>query len=141
MTLDLATRGAAAVRPVSELAQREFDLDDIGPEARAHLKDHLFEDLLQLERHEAKERNALLEELQDFAASIREHREPRVTGQQGREVLAVAEQILQAIEKHRWDGSSDGRIGPHAMPTAPILRGPHWSRPPIDVPQRRREAG
>ena len=133
VTLDLATRAAAAVRPVSELAQREFDLDDVGPEARAHLKDHLFEDLLQLERHEAKERNALLEELQDFAASIREQREPRVTGQQGREVLAVAEQILLAIGKHRWDGSNDGRIGPacHACR-------PNSPRPALVAPADRR---
>jgi predicted dehydrogenase len=140
VTLDMATRTAAAIRPVSELSQREFDLDDVGPEARAHLKDHLFEDLLPLERHEAEEKNALLEELNDFAASIREHREPRVTGQQGRNVLAVAERILQAMHEHRWDGNRDGRMGPHAMPAAPILRGPHWPRP-IESPQRRREAG
>ncbi len=140
VTLDMANRTAAAVRPVSELLQREFDLDDVGPDARAHLKDHLFEDLLQLERFEAPEKNALLEELNDFATSIREHREPRVTGQQGREVLAVAEQILEAIHQHRWDGRADGRNGPHVMPASPILRGPHWPRP-IDMPQLRREAG
>jgi predicted dehydrogenase len=140
VSLDFASRAAATVRPVTELLQREFDLDDISPETRTHLKEHLFEDLLQLERCEAAEKNALLEELNDFAASIHEEREPRVTGQQGRDVLAVAEQILEAIDRHQWDGNSDGRIGPLAMPAAPILRGPHWSRP-LDVPQRRREAG
>src|SRR5262249_53990403 len=43
VSFDFATRSAVTVRPHTELLQREFDLDDIGPEARAHLKDHLFE--------------------------------------------------------------------------------------------------
>jgi predicted dehydrogenase len=140
VTFDFATRAATAVCPVTELLQREFDLDDVGPEARAHLKDHLFQDLFQVEHYDGAEQNALLEELKDFTSSIRQQREPRVTGQQGRDVLAVAEQVLQAIQQHAWDGDSGGRIGPMAMPTAPILRGPHWTlRSPAD--QRRREAG
>src|SRR5262249_58140076 len=110
------------------------------PQTRQHLKDHLFEDLLPLDRFEAAETNALLAELNDFAASIRDQRQPIVTGQQGRDCLAVAEQILQSIEGHLWDGSAAGRVGPLAMPTAAILRGPHWSKTP-DQTQRRREAG
>ena len=80
VTVDFSTHTATAVRPVTELLQREFDLDDVSPESRAHLKDHLFEDLLPMERHVATQRNALLEELRDFAGSITEHREPLVTG-------------------------------------------------------------
>ncbi len=59
VTVDFSTHTATAVRPVTELLQREFDLDDVGPESRAHLKDHLFEDLLPMERHVATQRNAL----------------------------------------------------------------------------------
>jgi predicted dehydrogenase len=140
VTLDFATRSAATVRPVTELLQREFDLDDIDPQTRLHLKDHLFEDLLPLDRFEAAETNALLAELNDFAGSIQSHRQPIVTGQQGRDVLAVAQQILQSIEEHRWDGDAAGRVGPLAMPAAAILRGPHWSGT-ADQPHRRREAG
>ncbi|HTQ39133.1 MAG TPA: Gfo/Idh/MocA family oxidoreductase [Pirellulales bacterium] len=141
VTFDFATRTAVTVCPVTELLQREFDLDDIGPASRAHLKDHLFEDLFQLEHYAAAEQNALLEELNDFAASIREHKEPRVTGLQGRNVLAVAEQVLEAIQRHAWDGAAEGRTGPLAMPTAPILRGPHWSLGNSAPVERRREAG
>jgi predicted dehydrogenase len=141
VTFDFAARTATAVCPVTELLQREFDLDDVGPEARTHLKDHLFEDLFQLERYDGAEQNALLEELKDFAASIRDHREPRVTGLQGREVMAVAEQVLQAIQHHTWDGAAEGRTGPLAMPSAPILRGPHWATEKSAPTERRREAG
>jgi predicted dehydrogenase len=140
VSLDFATRCAVTVHPVNEILQREFDLDDIGPETREHLKTHLFEDLLQLERHEAKEQNALLEEIKHFADCVRNLRAPRVTGQQGRDVIVVAERILSAIAAHCWDGTRAGRIGPHATPSLPILRGPHWPRP-TEVPQQRREAG
>jgi predicted dehydrogenase len=139
VTFDFATRSATAVCPVTELLQREFDLDDVGPAARAHLKDHLFEDLFQLQRYDSAEQNALLAEQKDFVSSIHDQHEPRVTGQQGRDVLAVAEQIIQAIHRHAWDGNPEGRTGPMAMPTAPILRGPHWSHLPAT--ERRREAG
>jgi predicted dehydrogenase len=139
VSLDFATRCAVTVHPVSEILQREFDLDDIGPETRDHLKAHLFEDLLQTERYEAAEQNALLEELRHFSDCVLHSKTPRVTGQQGRDVIAVAEQILQAIDAHCWDGDRGGRRGSHAMPASPILRGPHWTRP-IDAP-RRREAG
>ncbi len=139
VNFDFATRAATTVCPVTEVLQREFDLDDVGPTARAHLKDHLFQDLFQLQRYDAAEQNALLEEQKDFVSSIREQREPRVTGSQGRDVLAVAEQILESLHQHAWDGKPDGRTGPMAMPTAPILRGPHWSHFPAT--ERRREAG
>ncbi len=141
VSLDFANRSATMVRPVTELMQREFDLEDISPEACAHLKNHLFEDLLPIERHEAAAQNALLNELIDFAESIREQRDPRVTGQQGRAVLAVAEQILKAIDKHCWDGHSSGRTGSMAMPAAAILRGPHWLQKQSTESSPRREAG
>jgi predicted dehydrogenase len=141
VALDFATRAATVVRPVSELLHREFDLDDVSPESRAHLKDHLFQDLLPIEKYEAAAQNALLDEQADFVASIREHREPRVTGQQGRAVLAVAEQVLQSIESHTWDGHAGGRKGSLAMPAAAILRGPHWLQKPAAETMPRREAG
>src|SRR5439155_85545 len=140
VSLDFASRTATAIRPVTELAQREFDLDDLSLETKSHLKDHLFDDLLQLERHQAAEQNAILEEIKDFAGSISEHREPRVTGLQGRNVLEVAEQIVHAISQHRWDGDALGRIGPMAMPMPPILRGPHWNAA-AQRNHERREAG
>ena len=102
---------------------------------RGHLKDHLFEDLLPIERHVATQRNALLDELRDFAGSIQEHREPLVTGEQGRNVLAVAEQIINAIGQHRWDGEFGNRVGPLGRADAP-----HPPRPALAQILRRTPA-
>jgi hypothetical protein len=38
-----------------------------------------------------------------------------VTGEQGRDALAVAEQILDSIRSHRWNSQLPNAIGPHAL--------------------------
>ena len=45
--------------------------------------------------------------------------EPPVTGLQGRNAVAVAEQVLESIAQHQWDGTTGGRCGPLAMPQLP----------------------
>ena len=59
--------------------------------------------------------NAILEEHRDFAAAIMRGQSVRVSGEQGRDALAVAEQILEAIAQHRWNGLPPDQIGPHAI--------------------------
>jgi hypothetical protein len=49
-------------------------------------------EVLQLEK-----RNAILDEQYDFVISIRSAQNPQVTGQHGRDALAVAERITQQI--------------------------------------------
>jgi predicted dehydrogenase len=45
--------------------------------------------------------DALERELADFAAAIREGRPPLVSGEEGREALAIAQGVLEAIAAHR----------------------------------------
>jgi predicted dehydrogenase len=40
-------------------------------------------------------------ELADFAGAVRERRDPLVTGEVGRDALALGERVLAAIENHR----------------------------------------
>ena len=53
------------------------------------------------------------------------------------DALRAEGSILTSIRDHRWDGTSTGRGGPLAMPTAAILRGPHWSQRDDDQLPRR----
>ena len=46
-------------------------------------------------------------ELADFAAAVRERRDPLVTGEMGRDALVLAERVVAAIESHRRDA---GRV-------------------------------
>ncbi|MCA9269786.1 MAG: hypothetical protein KDA41_15000, partial [Planctomycetales bacterium] len=56
------------------------------------------------------------DEQQDFCDAIREGRAPRVTGQQGRDALWAAQRIIRSVQRHQWDGTAQGRIGPFALP-------------------------
>ena len=44
-----------------------------------------------------------------------------MTGEQGRDAIAVAERILEKIASHAWDGSPTGRVGPLATPQPDII--------------------
>ncbi len=135
-TIDFASQAATVVKPRDEVLRRRFQVDRLNAEERAHLKDHLFDELLIRSEHEPTKINAIEEEQRDFVAAIRTGKTPRVDGAAGRDAVAVAEMILQCIEDHAWDGSAAGRHGPFAMPALPII--PAAERWQEDVPSRRR---
>ncbi|MEX2119132.1 MAG: Gfo/Idh/MocA family oxidoreductase [Pirellulales bacterium] len=138
--VDFADRSAELVRPSDALLSRQLDVDHLLPEEKARLKENLFAEHLPLERIQAEPADALTAELLDFADSIRAGRAPRVTGEQGRDAIDVAEQILSKIAAHAWDGRPEGPVGPLAGPAPRIIRSPHWGlKTPTTSP--RREAG
>jgi len=70
--------------------------------------------------------DALELELDDFVDSIRAGRQPRVTGQQAREAVALAERVLGALESHAWEGDPNGPVGPLAVPPPEVIPTPAW---------------
>ena len=139
-SIDFATGQATLIHPSDVVLHRQFEADTLSAQEQSHLKEHLFDEVLAKEKVDTAQTNAIAEEQRDFVESIREERDPRVSGEQGRDALALAEQILQKIAEHSWDGKAGGRVGPRAMPTAAILRGPHWNwTEPSDA--QHREAG
>jgi predicted dehydrogenase len=128
--VDFGVRSATVVHPCRAVLDRQFDFESLTVDEKSGFKDRVFQDILPVETLAVESRNALADEQRDFAESIRAGRAPRVTGQHGRNAVAVAEQILQAIAAH-------ASPAPRTRPAPPILRGPHWTEPrPI-----RREAG
>jgi predicted dehydrogenase len=134
-SIDFATRTAVVAQPSAVLIQRRFIGDKLSAAEKAHLKDHLFEELIPLKRFEANAVNAILEEQRDFVGAIREGREPRVSGRQGRDVVAVAEQILEAIAGNDWN-----RTTMPASEGPAILRGPHWHHATDPAVEQKRSA-
>jgi predicted dehydrogenase len=136
--IDFATRQTTFVNPVELVLRRDFDAAELSASERQQIREHLFQDVLVKSQTEAPPVNAIELELDDFARAIRTGDAPRVTGDMGREAVAVAEAILQQIEEHAWDGHAAGRRGPFAMPALP--------RTPTSFPWRpaapeRRKAG
>jgi hypothetical protein len=112
------------VEPREDLLRRTLKVADLTEDDRERIRQHCFEELLVKSEAPAFETNAIEQELIDFAGAIREGREPRVTGADGRDAVAVAEQVLERVHEHRWDGADGVRQGPLAMPVLPLRRQP-----------------
>lgn len=142
-SVDFADRQATLVEPTDGVLRRQFDAAQVPVGQRPAAAAGLFDELLVRTAPVADQSNAIEAELLDFAAAITTGRNPRVTGGDGRDAVAVAEQILQSVADHQWDGNEQGRLGPHAMPALPVLRAPQRPERPVaeDFPTPRRKAG
>ncbi|NLF73952.1 MAG: Gfo/Idh/MocA family oxidoreductase [Candidatus Anammoximicrobium sp.] len=128
--IDFAAGKAKIIRPSERLRRREIDVLQQPPDERRKLQEQLFTDLLLVEDVTVEKRNAILDEQHDFVISIRSGQPPQVTGQHGRDALAVAERILAQIHEPH----------PSARRSAPP-QGPHWDLAPQRAPQPTRKAG
>jgi len=128
-TLDFATRRASIIEPTEKILDREFQVEDLSAEQKNHLREHFFSDLLIRQDLPAVENNAIEQELLDFATAIQSGSSPQVTGSDGRDAIAVAEQVLEQVAAHQWDGAAGSRRGALAMPLTPtVLSEPEqWS--------------
>jgi hypothetical protein len=86
---------------------------------------------------EVSDCNQIAQEQLDFVACVRSHAQPCVPGTAGRDAIGLAEQILESIARHEWDGHGLGRIGPHALPADAILRHAAWPNASKSQPPRR----
>jgi predicted dehydrogenase len=125
-SLDFAARTAEVVRPSDAVYERRVKAERLAPAERLAIKDSLYQEHLTRHEYQPPAADAITAELADFADSIVMGRAPRVSGEQGRDAVMVAQRILDEIARHRWDGSDDGRIGPLAMPGRGAVLAPHW---------------
>jgi predicted dehydrogenase len=98
---------------------RQYGLraDKMDAAARARLKDEVFGRHLQVRYVDGDRKgDQLTAELRHFIDCVRTGRTPRVTGEDGREAVAVAERILASVRCHEWEGRPDGAVGPNRMP-------------------------
>ena len=96
-SVDFGTRTTTLVRPSEALLRGEFQAHRLTPEQTEHYKTHLAEEHLPRTQQTFAAVDALGLELQDFVDSILSAAAPQVTGEAGRDALAVAEQILLSI--------------------------------------------
>ncbi len=120
VAIDFNTRQAQFVDPREDVLRRNFHVDSLTASTKEHLRAELFNELLVKTTEEAPPINAIEEELKDFATAISTGSAPRVSGADGRDAVAIAEQVLQCVEEHRWDGDAAGRHGPFVTPAMPV---------------------
>jgi predicted dehydrogenase len=100
VAVDFAARTATTVRPSEALLKRQFSVDALTPAQLDHYRAHFAEEHLPREQLTFDAVDALALEIDDFIEAIRTPRQPRVTGEAGRDALAVAEEILARINAH-----------------------------------------
>lgn len=99
--IDFASATTKIVRPSEKIRRREYDVASLTADEKQYIQDNLFTEILPLEEVQVERRNAILDEQHDFVISIRANQQPQVNGQAGRDALAVAEQVLEAIDQHQ----------------------------------------
>jgi predicted dehydrogenase len=112
--IDFGSATTTIIRP-SQRVTKGIDFPKLSAEEQQAFKDNFFTDILPLEEVQVERRNAILDEQHDFVISIRSGQTPQVTGRQGRQALAVAEEIVSQVAAASRRGGA-----------AASLRGPHW---------------
>lgn len=140
--IDFSADEFTLIKPSKNIVDRVVALDELSTSERFTAKEKIFSDFFTVEMLEAPERNAILDEHNDFALSIQTGSPPSVSGSDGARAVEVAERILDAIAQRHWDGASsrNWRIGAHASLQPTILAMPRIDSP-VEKPSTDRRAG
>jgi predicted dehydrogenase len=115
--IDFVSRKLTLVQPGEEVRRHGIRVDRLDPAAKARLKDDLFGRYMHVLHLDGDRKNdQLTSELRHFVDCVRLGRRPRVTGEDGRDALELAERVLQAIRMHQWEGTPEGPTGPDEYP-------------------------
>ena len=114
--IDFVRKHLTLVQPSEELRRRQFDAKLLQRDQRQQLQGEVFTRHLQTLELDCNHGDQLTRELEDFVRCVQTGSPPRVTGEAGRDAIALAERILQSVQAHRWNNSADGPIGPDSLP-------------------------
>ncbi|HKA08375.1 MAG TPA: Gfo/Idh/MocA family oxidoreductase [Gemmataceae bacterium] len=118
--IDFVEKRLTLVQPSDEVRRHGLSQLYLDPNRREQLSRDVFGKHMEtLELDCVRDHDQLTAELRDFIGSVRTGRTPRVTGEDGRDALALADRILASVQRHPWQGTDDGPIGPKSMP-APL---------------------
>jgi predicted dehydrogenase len=139
-TVDFAARTAALVHPSETLLRGELRVKDLPPDQVEYCREHFAREHLPEKLMHFEAVDALALEVRDFVDAIRDSRQPLVTGEAGRDAVALAEQILESIRSH-GNQSRIRRDEKREIGDWPILPLPQFSQDAAAQTTRRRNAG
>ena len=123
--IDFVRKRLILVQLSEELRRHGLQVDNLDSAKKAALKDEIFGKHLHTLELDCNRGDQLTSELKHFINCVRTGNSPRVTGEDGREALALAERILVSLSSHHWKGDGDNiAVGVHGFP-APL--GPLFS--------------
>jgi predicted dehydrogenase len=109
---DLTSRQVTTVLAPEDIQSKRLIYNRLSPEAKRHLTEKLFEDVLPQRTFEVPGSNPLLDEQADFFRAIATGSQNLVPATDGHRAVIVANQILAAIRAHAWTENAFGPRGP-----------------------------
>jgi predicted dehydrogenase len=117
VNVDFAGRNLTRVQPSEEVRRHGLDPRSLDPASRALLKDELFNRHLQLHTLVCNAgADQLTAELRHFVDCVQNELQPRVSGADACNAIALATRILESIQQHQWEGHAAGAVGPCHLP-------------------------
>jgi predicted dehydrogenase len=116
VALDFGGKNGTIVKPSDNLRRGEIDLEGVDRSDAKAVKAHLFSKVLRVDRVQGEGPEPLQPELEEFVRAVTEGIAPQVSGHEALRAMALADQILQSIEAHPWEGLADGPVGPRHLP-------------------------
>lgn len=118
--IDFVDKRLTLVQPSDAVRRRGLSQSELDPARRDQLRADVFSKHMEtLELDCTREMDQLTAELKHFVHCVQTGRRPRVSGDDGRDALALADRILASVQRHPWNGQHDNHIGPKHMP-APL---------------------
>lgn len=115
--IDFVSRKLTLVQPSDELRRHGLRVDRMDNNTKSRLKDEVFGRYLQMLHVDGDRKwDQLTAELRHFVDCVRTGNQPRVSGEAGRDALALAERVQACVRSHQWEGRPDGAVGPTWMP-------------------------
>ncbi len=114
--LDFGGRRVTMVQPTDEVRLHGLDPLKLDPNARARIREDLFTKYLERETVERAAQDQLTAELTHFVECVRTKATPVVSGNDGRDAIALAERILLSIRAgwREQQPNAQGLLFPHS---------------------------
>jgi predicted dehydrogenase len=123
--VDFAQRRVTLLQPSQHVRTHGLDPAKLDPVTRARLRDELFTRHLEMTAIDGQSRDQLTAELVHFTECVHAGATPRCSGRDAMRTITLAEQILDSLRRHRWDGEESGPTGPLHLPSPKGLLFPH----------------
>jgi len=122
--VNLAQSTVCFVKVPGWIKNRQYDLLDTTPEQQSVIREQLFSKILPKTEIEVPKSNAILSEQKNWITAILDNEPCRVTAEQGKQAVEIAQTVIDSIAAHRWskhDAQSTGPFGIIGAPPKKIL--------------------